>query len=325
MVQNITDVLLEKIDEKQNPCIVGLDPRIDQIPEHVLDNSQRRYGNTFEAVRDAIIEFNTLIIRAIYDTVPAVKLQMAFYEKYGPQGLEAFLRTARFAKEHRLVVIEDAKRNDIGNTAQAYAEGHLGLVSLIDGFAPSLDVDMMTVNPYLGSDGIRPFIEVCKERGKGIFLLDKTSNKSSGDLQDRIVSVERKLKVYELIARFIHNLGQEQELVGERGYSSVGAVVGATYPDEAKSLREIMPRTLFLVPGYGEQGGTALDVVPCFNPDGYGAVINSSRGIIYAYKKDPNLHPEEFAVSARNAALKMRHEVVSALRQHQRIPSHWKS
>ncbi|HLC55968.1 MAG TPA: orotidine-5'-phosphate decarboxylase [Candidatus Nanoarchaeia archaeon] len=312
-MENVADRLLNLIDKKRNPCIVGLDPTLEQIPEHIKED-KKDYHNPFEGVRHAIVEFNKLIIDNIFDIVPAVKLQMAFYEKYGSEGVKAFEETARYAQKKGLIVIEDAKRNDIGNTANAYADGHLGKVNLINDNLHSLNVDFITVTPYLGSDGIKPFIDVCKEHGKGIFILVKTSNPSSGELQDKII--DGKETVYEVVARYVHQVGNE--LIGERGYTPIGAVVGATYPEEAEKLRKIMPKTIFLVPGYGAQGGKAEDVVPCFNDDGYGAVVNSSRGITSAWKNESyknKFKPEEFHLAARQAAIDMRDDVVKALKQ----------
>ena len=317
---NISDKLLNLIEQKHNPCIIGLDPVIDQIPA-CIKRKKKDYDSPFEAVRHTIIEFNRLIIDAVKDIVPAVKPQMAFYEQYGSQGVKAFEETVIYAKEKGLIVIEDAKRNDIASTAKAYADGHLGKVSLIDGtISSSLDVDFVTVTPYLGSDGIKPFIEVCKESGKGIFILVKTSNPSSGELQNRIIAGDG--AVYEVIARYVAEAGIE--LMGEKGYSSLGAVVGATYPQEAKKLREIMPRNIFLVPGYGAQGGRAEDVIPCFNDDGYGAIISSSRGIIFAYNREPyrsKYRPEEFYLASREAAMDMREKIIKVLKQHGKLPA----
>ncbi len=316
---NIIDKLLNLIDEKQNPCIVGLDPIIEQIPESVKKN-KKDYDNPFEVVRDTFIEFNKLIINSVADIVPAVKLQMAFYEQYGSAGLRVFEETVKYARNKGLIVIEDAKRNDIGSTAKAYAEGHLGKVSIINGTRlPSLNVDLITINPYLGSDGINPFLNICREYGKGIFILVKTSNPSSGEIQDKMIGEGE--TVCQRIARYIDKIGKR--LIGERGYSSIGAVVGATYPQEATRLRQIMPGNIFLVPGYGAQGGRAEDVVHCFNNDGYGAIVSSSRGIIFAYHKEPyksKFRPEEFYLASRQAAIDMRDDILNALKQNNKLP-----
>jgi len=297
-----------------------LDPDISQIPEF-LKNKARDYNNPFEAVRDVIIQFNKQIIDAVSDIVPAVKPQMAFYEQYGSEGVRAFEETVKYAKGKGLIVIEDAKRNDIGSTVKAYANGHLGKVSTVTGNEiSSLDVDLITVTPYLGSEGITPFIDVCKRLGKGVFILVKTSNPSSGEIQDKIVKNTGNT-VYETVARYVAEVGNE--LIGTRGYSAIGAVVGATYPSEAKRLREIMKRNLFLVPGYGAQGGKAEDVVPCFNDDGYGAVVSSSRGIIFAYNtalyKD-KYRQEDYYLASREAAIKMRDDIVNTLKKYGKAP-----
>ncbi len=312
--KNMSDRVLDLIDKRQNPCIVGLDPRIDKIPDCIKKN-KKDLNNPFEAARETIIEFNKAIIDNLKDIVPAVKPQIAFYEQYGSEGVKAYEETVKYAHQMGLLVIGDAKRNDIGSTAKAYANGHLGKVSLIHGgSSPSFDVDMMTINAYLGTDGIKPFIEVCRELGKGIFVLVKTSNPSSGELQDTTIS--NGVTVYESIAQQVAQLGEE--LIGERGYSSIGAVVGATFPRVAEKLRQIMPSNFFLVPGYGAQGGKADDVVACFDDDGYGAIVNSSRGIIFAYQKEPyssRYEPEEFYLASKEAALDMRGDIVNALKR----------
>ena len=321
-MQNMADKLLEEINKKQNPSVVGLDPRINQIPEFITKRNLEAYGNSFKAAANAIIEFNKLIINAISETLPAVKPQIAFYEQYGPEGVRAFKETVDYAKEKGLIVIGDAKRNDIGSTAEAYADGHLGEVKMIEGSMPSLNADLITVNGYLGSDGLMPFIEACKKHGKGIFILNKTSNPSSGELQDK--KTEEGKTVYEIMAELIDKLGKD--LTGQKGYSPIGAVVGATYPEQAKILRNLMPKTIFLVPGYGAQGGGAEDVVPCFNEDGYGAIVNSSRGIIFAYEKEPykdKFKPEEFHLASRQAAIDMKKDILDALQKNGKLPEGW--
>lgn len=320
MKENIADKLLDCIDKKTNPCIVGLDPALDQIPDHLKKSKDR---NSFEAVRDVIIEFNKLIINAVEDIVPAVKIQTAFYEAYGSKGIEALEETIIYAKSKGLIVIEDAKRNDIGSTAKAYAEGHLGKVMLNDGeLASSFDVDMITVNPYLGSDSIEPFIEACKKYEKGIFILAKTSNKSSREIQNK--TTKKGKTIYEIVAQYIDEAGKD--MIGERGYSAIGAVVGATYPREAKKLRKQMPKTIFLAPGYGAQGGKAKDITHCFNSDGYGAIISSSRGIIFAYKEEPYKSmfcQEEFYLASRKAAKDMRIDIIKNLEKQNKLPKGW--
>ncbi len=328
--KTITDKLLEKIDEKQNPCVVGLDPVLERIPKHLID------GDSFEDIAEAFRKFNFAIIDAVCDLVPAVKPQIAFYEKYGSEGVKAFKDTVDYAKSKGLIVIEDGKRNDIGSTAQAYADGHLGVVKTQSSDKPSFDLNFLTVNPYLGSDGINPFFEVCKEHEKGIFILVKTSNPSSGEFQDRLVEVnpdEReqligkgievydKTQLYNLVALNVNKYAQQ--FIGARGYSPIGAVVGATYPEQAETLRKIMPNSFFLVPGYGAQGGGGEGVVPCFNKDGYGAVVNSSRGIIFAYEKYRD--PAKFAEAAREATKEMIRDIVGALARSGKLPEAWRN
>lgn len=303
---NFADKLFEAIEKKQNPSVVGLDPRIANIPDSIKEERVSKFGDTPQAVAASFVAFNKGIIDAVKDVVPAVKPQMAFYECYGPYGVEAFQVTCKYAKRNGLVVIEDAKRNDIGSTALAYAKGHLGEVDTVKGKTTLFDVDAITVNSYPGSDGVKPFVEQAKN-GKGAFLLVKTSNPSSGELQDK--KLADGITVYEAMAKLVDTWGSE--VVGERGYSSIGAVVGATYPEEATKLRQLMPKTPFLVPGYGAQGGGAMDTMPCFNDDGYGAIVNSSRGIIFAYQKRGG----EFEEAAKEAALDMKVDLENALLQ----------
>ncbi|MFP4186132.1 MAG: orotidine-5'-phosphate decarboxylase [Thermoplasmata archaeon] len=319
MNHNLADRLLDAIDEKKNPSVVGLDPRLWRIPDHLKERAKKETDDPFKAAGETIFEFNKGIIDGVSDIVPAVKPQVAFYEKYGVEGIRAFKKTIEYAREKGLIVVEDVKRNDIGSTAEAYASAHLGEVDMIEGNALSFDGDIVTVNPYLGSDGIEPFVEVCEEYGKGIFILDKTSNPSSSELQD--LTTESGKKIYEVMAELIDGWGEG--LIGERGYSSVGVVVGATYPEEAERLREIMENNLFLVPGYGSQGGTADDVIPCFNDDGYGAIVNSSRGIDYAYEDDEEFGPKEFDKASRKAALEMKDDIMRSLEKGGKVPEDW--
>jgi len=312
--QHIVDRLQEKIKNKRNPCIVGLDPVITLMPTYIVKNPSG-YKNPLKAVSDTIKTFNKLIIDCIADIVPCVKPQMAFYEQYGSYGLEAFEETVQYAKRNDLIVIEDAKRGDISTTATAYANGHLGEVDIYSNISlPSLDVDLVTVNPYLGSDSILPFAQVCEKYGKGIFVLVKTSNPSSYELQNRVV--DSNISIYEIVANFVNKIGKKY--IGKKGYSAIGAVVGATYPEEARKLRSLMPNTIFLVPGYGSQGGKAEDVVPCFNKDGYGAIVSASRSILYAYRDTQyknRFKPSEFYLAAREAAINMRDSVVNTLQK----------
>ncbi len=319
---NLADRLLDAVDDKKNPSVVGLDPRLNNIPDHLKKEAMEGSSHPFQASGRAILKFNKGLIDAVHDIVPAVKPQIAFYEKYGHQGVKAFIHTIEYAQKKGLMVIEDVKRNDIGSTAEAYAAAHLGEVDTMEDRKTSFDGDMVTVNAYLGYDGIEPFIDTCKEYGKGVFILDKTSNPSSKELQD--LKTEDGKMIYEVMAELINQWGKD--LVGERGYSSVGAVVGATYPEEAKKLRKIMDDNLFLVPGYGSQGGTADDVIPCFDDHGYGAVVNSSRGIDYAYQREPycdSFGPEEFHKASREAALDMKDDIITSLEKGKKIPGGW--
>jgi orotidine-5'-phosphate decarboxylase len=298
------DRLTQRVSELGNPTVVGLDPRLDLIPSFILNASLQKYGETFEAASAAIIAFNIGIIDAVADIVPAVKPQIAFYELYGHAGFYAYEETVKYAQSKGMLVIGDAKRNDISSTAGAYAEAHLGSVDLFGKKAVPIGADALTVTPYLGTDGIKPFTEVCERDGKGIFVLVRTSNPSSDELQGQPVGDHL---LDEHVASLVEGWGRD--MIGDTGFSSVGAVVGATYPEEAGILRQLMPNQIFLVPGYGAQGGTADDVKPCFHENGTGAIVNSSRGIIFAYRKDENRKPEEFAHSAREAALKMKEDL----------------
>lgn len=301
------DLLVEKIKEKSNPSVAGLDPKIEYVPKFIKERSYENYGKNLKGACEAIWIFNKSLIDALYDVVPAVKPQSAFYEMYGLYGEEILHRTIRYAKEKGLYVILDVKRNDIGSTAEAYSKAYLGRVD-IDGeeFSPC-DVDSVTVNPYLGTDGILPFVNDCKEYDKSIFALVKTSNPSSGELQD-LDNGDK--KIFERVAECVNKWNSDT--IGKSGYGAVGAVVGATYPEQAQILRKLMPHSYFLVPGYGAQGGGAKDVVPCFNEDGLGAIVNSSRGIMCAYKKG-DWAEEQFAEAARAEAIRMKEEINSVL------------
>lgn len=304
-MQHFADKLVNRISDLGNPTVVGLDPRLDKIPSFIKEAAIKQYGGeNLEAVSASLIIFNVGIIDAIADIVPAIKPQIAFYEQYGHAGLFAYEQTIRHAQERGMIVIGDAKRNDISSTAEAYAEGHLGLVDIFGKPAPTINSDALTVTPYLGSDGITPFTKVCKEQGKGIFVLVRTSNPSSDELQGQPVGDHL---LDEEVAALVEGWGRD--LIGESGFSSVGAVVGATYPEEAGVLRQLMPNQIFLVPGYGAQGGGAEDVKPCFHENGTGAIVNSSRGIIFAYLKDKKWKEEEYHEAARQAALAMKEDL----------------
>lgn len=304
------DQLVANIKKTQAPIVVGLDPMLNYIPEQVQKKAFEEKGETLEGAAEAIWQFNKAIVDATYDLIPAVKPQIAMYEQFGVAGVIAFKKTVDYCKEKGLVVIGDIKRGDIGSTSEAYAVGHLGKVQVGSQTYAGFDEDFATVNPYLGSDGVKPFIKVCKENNRGIFVLVKTSNPSSGELQDKLVDGK---PLYELVGKMVDEWGSD--CIGESGYSEVGAVVGATYPEQGKILRAIMPRTYILVPGYGAQGGKGKDLVHFFNEDGLGAIVNSSRGIIAAYKQEvyAKFGAEHFADASRQAVLDMIADIQGAL------------
>ncbi len=293
--------LINKIKEKEAPVVVGLDPMLDYIPNHLKEAAFKECGETLEGAAKAVWDYNVALIDAVCDLVPAVKPQIAMYEQFGIPGLVAYNETCKYAKENGLIVIADIKRGDIGTTSAAYATGHLGKTKIGSNFVNAFNEDFATINPYLGSDGIIPFIDVCKEEKKGLFILVKTSNKSSGEFQDRLIDGK---PLYEHVGEQVAKWG---ELHMGDNYSYVGAVVGATYPEMGAKLRKIMPKSFILVPGYGAQGGKGKDLVPFFNEDGLGAIVNSSRGIIAAYKQEKYAQygEEGFADAARAAALDM--------------------
>ena len=272
--------LVKEIKAKNAPIVVGLDPMLSYVPKHILDAKIKEYGENLQAAGEAIWQYNKEIVDATYDLIPAVKPQIAMYEQFGIEGLIAFKKTVDYCKEKGLVVIGDIKRGDIGSTSAAYANGHVGKVTVGNTVCRGFEEDFVTVNPYLGTDGVKPFVDVCKEEGKGIFVLVKTSNPSSGEFQDRLVDGR---PLYELVGEKVAQWGEDH--MGDE-YSYVGAVVGATYPKMGEILRKIMPKTYILVPGYGAQGGKASDLAPYFNEDGLGAIVNSSRGIIAAYQQE---------------------------------------
>lgn len=303
--------LVSKIQKTGAPIVVGLDPMMKFVPEHIKKKAFEEYGETLEGAAEAIWQYNKGIVDAVYDLIPAVKPQIAMYEQFGIPGLQAFKKTVDYCKEKGLVVIGDIKRGDIGSTSTAYAVGHLGKVQVGSKSYAGFDEDFVTVNPYLGSDGVKPFIDVCKEEKKGIFVLVKTSNPSSGEFQDRLIDGK---PLYELVGSMVDTWGSE--LMGD-SYSYVGAVVGATYPEMGKVLRDIMPKAYILVPGYGAQGGKGKDLVHFFNKDGLGAIVNSSRGIIAAYQQDAykeKFAPENYADASRAAVLAMKEDIAEALK-----------
>ena len=293
--------LIEKIQKTKAPICVGLDPMLSYIPEHVTKKAYEEFGETLEGAAEAIWQFNKEIVDATCDLIPSVKPQIAMYEQFGLPGLAAYDKTVKYCQEKGLIVIGDVKRGDIGSTSAAYAAGHIGKVQVGSKTYSGFDTEYITVNPYLGTDGVKPFVDVCNECDRGIFVLVKTSNPSSGEFQDRLIDGR---PLYELVAENVVEWGSAS-MDGE--YSNVGAVVGATYPEMSKILRKLMPKTYFLVPGYGAQGGTAEDLKYCFNQDGLGAIVNSSRGIIAAYKKDTyaKFGPEHFGEASRQAVIDM--------------------
>lgn len=306
-MKTFIDNLIIKVKEKKSHVVVGLDPDFNNLPQALKMKS----GN-LRLIGEAITEFNVKIIDAVYDIVPAIKPQIAFYERYGIDGIQAFLNTVEYGKKRGLIVIEDAKRNDIGSTATAYSDGHIGRTDVCNKKLAIFDVDAITINPYLGSDGILPFITDVQLYNKGVFILVKTSNPSSVEFQDiTVIHKNREKKLYEVIAKFVHEWGKTS--IGSMGYSSVGAVVGATFPQDAKNLRKLMPNNYFLVPGYGAQGGKAADIVSSFNKDGFGALISASRSINFAYKQNNSFTEKQYGEAARAAVIAMNNDINSAL------------
>lgn len=302
--------LVNKIQKTNAPIVVGLDPMMNFIPEYITEKAFDEYGETLEGAAEAIWQYNKAIVDATYDLIPAVKPQIAMYEQFGIPGMIAFKKTVDYCKEKDLVVIGDIKRGDIGSTSAAYAVGHLGKVKVGSQSFYGFNEDFATVNPYLGSDGINPFIDVCKEEKKGLFILVKTSNPSSGEFQDQLINNR---PLYELVGEQVAKWGESH--MGD-SYSYIGAVVGATYPEMGKVLRQIMPKSYILVPGYGAQGGKGKDLAHFFNEDGLGAIINSSRGIIAAYQSAPykeKFAPENFADASRQAVIDMIDDIALAL------------
>lgn len=304
--------LVAQIKKTGAPIVVGLDPMMKFIPEHIKEKAFAEFGETLEGAAEAIWQYNKAIVDAIYELVPAVKPQIAMYEQFGLPGLSAFYKTVQYCKEKGLVVIGDIKRGDIGSTSEAYAVGHLGKVQVGSKSYYGFDEDFVTVNPYLGSDGVNPFIKVCKEEKKGIFVLVKTSNPSSGEFQDRQIADAGNRPLYEVVGEQVAKWGETH--MGDT-YSYVGAVVGATYPEMGKVLRKIMLKSYILVPGYGAQGGKGADLVHFFNEDGLGAIVNSSRGIIAAYQQEKyaRFGAENFADASRAAVLDMKEDIEQAL------------
>ena len=301
--------LIANIKKTGAPIVVGLDPMLKYIPEHIQKKAFAEFGETLEGAAEAIWQFNKEIVDKTYDLIPAVKPQIAMYEQFGIPGLVAFKKTVDYCKSKGLVVIGDIKRGDIGSTSSAYAVGHIGKVQVGSKTYAPFDEDFVTVNPYLGSDGVNPFIDVCKEEKKGLFILVKTSNPSSGEFQDQMIDGR---PLYELVGEKVAQWGED--CMGDE-YSYIGAVVGATYQEMGKVLRKVMPKSYILVPGYGAQGGKGKDLVHFFNEDGLGAIVNSSRGIIAAYKQEKyaNYGEEAFADASRAAVEDMVADIRGAL------------
>ncbi len=299
--------LIERIAQLQNPSVVGLDSLLDYIPQHIKEEKFAQYGDTFDAAAQAILAYNKEIIDAICDIVPAVKPQAAYYEMYSWQGMWALCETIKYAQEKGMIVIMDGKRNDIGSTMQAYAKAHLGVSEVNGKELSAFGSDMLTVNGSLGSDGIEPLLPICDEKDKGIFVLVKTSNPSSGELQDQKIGDK---SIYETMGAMCEQWGEKTQ--NSYGYSRVGAVVGATYPQQLSEMRQKMPHTFFLVPGYGAQGGGANDVAGAFDKNGLGAIVNSSRAILTAWKK-AGTDGKDFAQQARKAALTMKEDIMGVV------------
>lgn len=328
----LIDRLIEKIIELNSPIVVGLDPRLSQIPNKIKDDAFLRRGKTPEAVARIFYRFNRTIIDHIYDLIPAVKPQIALYEQLGTPGIDCYIKTVAYAKSKGLIVIGDVKRGDIASTAEAYSHGHIGRIEIEDTAHKVFDEDFITVNPYMGSDSVEPYLSDCKEYGKGIFALVKTSNKGSKDIQDLWVAggmvggtggsgagsmsdsargMSGGMPLYQHVGELVSTWGKN--LIGKHGFSSVGAVVGATHPEEGQILREAMPHTFFLVPGYGAQGGSAKDMKGMLNKDKLGIIVNSSRGITGAYQMDmyKSYGESGFAQAARAAVLDMKRDIAS--------------
>ena len=308
-MKNMMDKLIDKIKETNNPTVIGLDPRYEMIPECI----RNKYEENLEGVAKAIVEFNKALIDATCDIIPAVKPQIAFYEMYGLEGMKAFEKTCKYAKEKGMIVIADIKRGDIGSTAKAYSNAFLGKTKIGEKEESIYDVDFVTVNPYLGIDGVKPFIEDAQKYGKGVFILDKTSNPSSGELQD--LKLENGKEVYMQVADLVEKWGED--LVGKYGYSSVSAVVGATYPEQLEQIRSKAPHTYFLIPGYGAQGGKAEDIALGFDKNGLGGIVNASRSLMCAYKSEiwkNQFTEEEYAKATRAEALRMKEELQTAIK-----------
>ncbi len=308
-MKNAMDVLIEKIKECDNPTVIGVDTRYDMVPEYV----RKKYSTDLKGMCNAMLEYSKALIDATYDIIPAVKLQSAYFEMYGVEGIKLYKEMIDYCKEKGMVVMADVKRGDIGSTSAGYSRAYLGKNMIDEKEQAIFDVDFATVNPYMGSDCVMPFVEDCKKYNKGIFVLVKTSNKSSGEIQD--VKAEDGEEIYKKVAKLVNTWGSE--LIGENGYSSVSAVVGATYPKQLQELRELMPHSYFLIPGYGAQGGKAEDIALGFDENGLGGIVNATRSLMCAYKSDlwkDKFAEEDYAKATRAEAIRMRDELNSAIK-----------
>ena len=305
---HIMDKLYARISELKNPTVAGLDTRIEYLPEEFIKEVMPNGINSFEDAAEAVYQYNVRLVDALYDIVPSVKVQVAYYEMYGVAGMAAFEKTMAYAKSKGMIVMADVKRNDIGATAACYANAYVGETEMPYGKVKPFSSDIATINPYLGIDGIKPFTDACAANGTGVFALVKTSNPSSGQLQD--LKYEDGRTLYEAVADLVEEWGESTR--GETGYSAIGAVVGATYPQQGTALRARMPHTFFLVPGYGAQGATGKDIAGCFDANGNGAIVNASRSILCAWKKREGV---AFDVAARDEAIRMREDLCSCLKE----------
>ena len=302
------DRLIENIVRTQNPSVVGLDPKLEYVPQFIIDKQVAKHGKTLKAAAKALLQFNKAIIDEVHDICPAIKPQAAYYEMYGYEGVKTLYKTIRYAQENGMFVMTDGKRNDIGATMEAYATAHLGLTDICGEQVEAFGADALTVNGYLGTDGIAPLLDKCRQYDKGIFVLVKTSNKSSGELQD--LKLENGKTIYSQMGDMCEGWGAE--CMGKYGYSGVGAVVGATYPEQLAEMRAQLPHTFFLVPGYGAQGGGAEGVAKAFDANGLGAIVNSSRGVMCAYRKE-GCDEKDFAKAARREVIRMKEDIISYL------------
>ncbi|MFI3115662.1 MAG: orotidine-5'-phosphate decarboxylase [Clostridia bacterium] len=301
------NILIDKIKEKNNPTVAGLDARPEYIPQFILDKHADE-KDPLKGLAKAMLEFNKGLIDALHDVVPAVKPQSAYYELLGYHGVKTLKKTIDYAHKKGMYVIADVKRNDIGTTATAYAEAYLGNITVGNTVCTPFGADSATINAYLGTDGIKPFVDVCREHQKSVFVLVKTSNPSSGEFQDKMMEGK---PLYERVCDQMNIWGADT--IGKYGYSEVGAVVGATYPEEQKAIRALIPHAYFLVPGYGAQGATGADIKNAFNADGLGAIVNSSRGIMCAWQKTGNIGID-YMVASRQEAIKMRDDIVANIK-----------